>query len=283
MGASDTPRPKAAMPTPSYLHTAWAFGHFVVLACAAYALVQLPLFRFARRAYYGAYAGALLSWGIVVYKSLGTPQPSRAYVQKALLDENVQYLLLAIYWYLQKPIYFTLIPFATFSLFHALTYVRTSVLPKVPSSSSQNGAKANAQGAQKKDAPATPQTLNGMQKLSKSIQGWVKQNYQKAMLFVSFIEVCVLFPRLLLGAVSFQNSVFAPLFFVHFLRLRYYLSPTTRDAFAWVDKQLQAKVIQNQSVPAGVKRGVSTVREMIIRYSETAIGVGQPPNNDRAR
>lgn len=94
-------------------------------------------------------------------------------------------------------------------------------------------------------------------------QGWVKQNYQKAMLFVSFIEVCVLFPRLLLGAVSFQNSVFAPLFFVHFLRLRYYLSPTTRDAFAWVDKQLQAKVIQNQSVPAGVKRGVSTVREMV--------------------
>ena len=52
------------------------------------------------------------------YKSLGTPQLNKAYVQRALMDENVQYLLLALYWYLQKPIYITLIPFATFSLFH---------------------------------------------------------------------------------------------------------------------------------------------------------------------
>ena len=32
------------------------------------------------------------------YKSLGIPSLNRAYVQRALLDENVQYLLLALYW-----------------------------------------------------------------------------------------------------------------------------------------------------------------------------------------
>jgi hypothetical protein len=56
--------------------------------------------------------------GALQYKSLGTPQLNKAYIQRALMDENVQYLLLALYWYLQKPIYITLIPFATFSLFH---------------------------------------------------------------------------------------------------------------------------------------------------------------------
>lgn len=32
------------------------------------------------------------------YKSLGIPSLNRAYIQRALLDENVQYLLLALYW-----------------------------------------------------------------------------------------------------------------------------------------------------------------------------------------
>ena len=35
------------------------------------------------------------------YKSLGTPQASKAWLKRALLDENVQYLLLALYWYFQ--------------------------------------------------------------------------------------------------------------------------------------------------------------------------------------
>jgi membrane protein required for beta-lactamase induction len=40
------------------------------------------------------------------YKSLGTPQVNRAYLQRALLDENVQYLLLALYWFLQVGPFF---------------------------------------------------------------------------------------------------------------------------------------------------------------------------------
>ena len=37
-------------------------------------------------------------------------------------------------------------------------------------------------------------------------QTWVKANYEKAMLFVSFIEVVLVFGRVLLGAIAFQNS-----------------------------------------------------------------------------
>lgn len=52
-----------------------------------------------------AYLGALVSYGVVVYKAFGVPQPNKAYVQRAAMDENVQYLFLAVYWWLSKPIF----------------------------------------------------------------------------------------------------------------------------------------------------------------------------------
>lgn len=38
------------------------------------------------------------------------------------------------------------------------------------------------------------------------LQAWVKAHYEQAMLFVSFVEVVVVFGRVLLGAITFQNS-----------------------------------------------------------------------------
>ncbi|BGP18843.1 hypothetical protein JCM10213_003498 [Rhodosporidiobolus nylandii] len=246
----------------SYPHYAWAAGHGLVLLGSLHTLLGMITFSARYKSYYLAYAGALVSWGIVVYKSLGVPQPSKAWVQRALLDENVQYLLLALYWFLSKPIYLTLLPFATFSLFHTLTFLRTSVLPKVPA----------APAGAKKDAPAAvPQS--GGAKLSKGIQVWVKAHYEQAMLFVAFVEVIVVFGRLLLGAITFQNSLLAPLFFAHFLRLRYYLSPPTRQAFGYVNAQIDARVLANPSIPAGAKKAVKIGREMIARYSESIISV----------
>ncbi|GAA6003395.1 hypothetical protein JCM10207_000313 [Rhodosporidiobolus poonsookiae] len=251
----------------SYPHYAWAFGHALVLSGSLYSLLGLLTFASRSKSYYLAYAGALVSWGIVVYKSLGVPQPSKAWVQRALLDENVQYLLLALYWFLQKPIYVTLIPFATFSLFHTLTFLRTSVLPKVPSAPAGSSSAAKAAAAQ----PQTPGA-----KLSKAIQVFVKSRYEQAMLFVAFAEVIVVFGRLVLGAITFQNSLLSPLFFAHFLRLRFYLSPPTRTAFSYVNAQLDHYVVANQAVPGGVRKGVKMARELIARYSESILSVQQP-------
>jgi hypothetical protein len=54
-----------------------------------------------------AYAGALLSYSIVVSKSLGLPQLNRAYLQKAMMDDNAQYGFMAVYWAVSKPLYST--------------------------------------------------------------------------------------------------------------------------------------------------------------------------------
>ncbi|BGP22458.1 hypothetical protein Rt10032_c07g3080 [Rhodotorula toruloides] len=247
----------------SYPHYAWAFGHALVLVGTIHTLLGVVTFSGRSKSYYLAYGGALVSWGIVVYKSLGAPQLNKAYIQRALLDENVQYLLLALYWFLQKPIYVTLIPFATFSLFHTLTFLRTSVLPKPPATATKSGSAPAAQ-------PATPGA-----KASKLIQTWVKANYEKAMLFVAFVEVVVVFGRILLGAITFQNSLLSPLFFAHFLRLRYYLSPPTRQAFSWVSAQID-HATANPKCPPQVRRGVNFARELVIRYSESVISVQQP-------
>ncbi|GAA5991598.1 hypothetical protein JCM5350_002628 [Sporobolomyces pararoseus] len=258
----------------SYPHYAWAVGHGLVLLGTIHTFLGFITLSFRSKSYYLAYAGAIISWGIVVYKSLGAPQPNRAYVQRALLDENVQYLLLALYWFLTKPIALTLLPFATFSLFHTLTFIRTSILPKVPATSSSSSSKSSSSSATQQ---AQTQTLSFGVKLSKTIQTWVKQNYETAMLFVAYIEVILVFSRILLGAITFQNSLLTPLIFGHFLRLRYYLSPPTRKAFTWLNQQVVERyVIKNGSVPEIVKKGVGIVRELIIRYSESIIQVQQP-------
>ncbi|GAA97703.1 uncharacterized protein L969DRAFT_68040 [Mixia osmundae IAM 14324] len=240
-------------------HTVWAAGHALVLVSTLTILLGLITFNGrSSRAYYLAYSGALVSWGIVVYKSLGIPSLNRAYIQRALLDENVQYLLLALYFFFNKPIQASLIPFATFSLFHTLTFARTILLPKPPAASSS-----------KKDASPASAGAN----LSKSIQTWVKKNYEHAMLFVSFVELGVM-AQVTLGALTFQNSFLIPIVYAHFLRFRYYLSPQTRDAFAWFSQQLD-HLTANPNCPPAVKRGVNAARDIIIRYAESVIAVQQ--------
>jgi len=63
--------------------------------------------------------------------------------------------------------------------------------------------------------------------LSKSIQTWVKQNYDLAMRFVSYSEV-IIFIRVLFGAILFRNSLLAPLLASHVLRCNMFVLSSTR-------------------------------------------------------
>lgn len=118
-------------------------------------MLQTLLFRTPVRAYRLVYIGALLSYAIVVLKSLGKPRGVN-WLRRAFVDENFQYGLLALYWLISKPINsesgehacassvrarsttphkadpdtVTILPFATFSLFHCATFLRTNILPK---------------------------------------------------------------------------------------------------------------------------------------------------------
>ena len=49
------------------------------------------------------------------------------------------------------------------------------------------------------------------------------------MKFVAYVEL-IIFLRVLLGAITFQNSLLSPIIYAHFLRQRYYQSQFSRDA-----------------------------------------------------
>jgi hypothetical protein len=48
---------------------------------------------------------------------------------------------------------------------------------------------------------------------------------------VAYTEILI-FVRVFLGAVTFQNSLIAPIIYIHFLRTRYFQSVFTREAVA---------------------------------------------------
>ncbi|CAD6573805.1 MAG: Rho GTPase protein rac1 [Tremellales sp. Tagirdzhanova-0007] len=210
-------------------HYLWALGHFVMLFGAIYILIQTLFFRPTPTLTYRiCYTGALLSYSIVVFKSLGRPALNQAYLKRAFVDENVQYAILALYWWISKPINITIIPFATFSLFHALTFLRTNIIPKLVPPPTAPTAQA---AGQPRPPPAALDTA------SRTIQMWVKGNYDGAMRFVAYAELAI-FARVVVGALTFRSSLIAPIFLGHFIRLRYHASAFTRQAVGSVTTRI---------------------------------------------
>ncbi|GAB5589802.1 Transmembrane nucleoporin [Umbelopsis nana] len=247
---------------------AWFLGHVAVLAGTLFYFLSLVTFKSNPRAYSTAYLGALVSYGVVVYKSLGIPRANAAYLQKLMLDENFQYFMLAFYWYCNKPIAVTLVPFATYSVFHASSYVRSNVIPTlfpVPTAESNGGA-------------SQPVNNAWQTKVQRNIKAWTDMRYGMAMKFVAQVEVVGLMGRLILGAITFQSSLLAPLLFAHFLRLRFHLSSYTRGAFRDLNTRLDKWLLPptaHPSIPPAVGHAYTTIKGYIIKYSQA--GIQQAP------
>ncbi|KAF8898370.1 hypothetical protein BD779DRAFT_3443 [Infundibulicybe gibba] len=230
-------------------HYLWASGHFLLLISALRYIFLWITFKPASVFWYKAsYTGALVSYAIVCQKSLGTPQPNLAFFRRAMLDENIQYFLLALFWFTSKPIPVTLLPFAIFSLFHALTFTRTTLMPQFLPPGPPNAA-------------GQPQPHS----VAKKLQAWVKANYDSAMRVVALTELLIL-GRVFIGAIAglpilslvlgyfiTANSLLAPIVFAHFLRQRYYQSAFTREAVGLVTKRVDGYVRQPGSPPAAAQ------------------------------
>ncbi|KAF8591986.1 hypothetical protein K439DRAFT_1626484 [Ramaria rubella] len=243
-------------------HYLWASGHFVLLLSAVRYLIAYVTFKSTAYAwwYNASFFGALISYAIVCYKALGVPSPTTGFVQKALADENVQYFLLALFWWFSKPIPIALLPYVVFSLFHALTFLRTTILPRViPPPPPPQGA-----------TPNTPQQSG----LAKSIQSWVKSNYDGAMRITALAELLILF-RVSLGALTFQNSLLTPIIYAHFVRQRYYHSAFTREALVKVTGLIDGYA-SNPSLPPIVKQIWVSFKRVIGTWAGSALAPQQP-------
>ncbi|RIA83205.1 hypothetical protein C1645_834154 [Glomus cerebriforme] len=215
----------------------WWCGHCIVLFCTTiYFYYWITLSWSEGINYYSAaYLGAMLSYGVVVYKSFGLPQLNWEYFQRINRDENVFYLMLAFMWFTSTPVFVTLIPYATFSLFHFITYLRANVLqavsPAPPPSSSSSGTQIRTNSA------------------SKYIQIWVHKNYEPAMKMVSFVEVVVITLFLLFNIVTLQVRFITLLVYCFFLRMRYTMNHYTQQAFATVAQKLDELLLPPSASP----------------------------------
>ncbi|KAF8514528.1 hypothetical protein JB92DRAFT_3115609 [Gautieria morchelliformis] len=238
-------------------HYLWASGHFLLLLSSMRYLLAYFTFKSASYAwwYKTAFFGALVSYAIVCYKALGTPTPNAGFVHRALADENAQYFLLALFWWFSKPIPIALLPYVVFSLFHALTFVRTTVLPRVLP-----------------PPPPPPGTAAGAQQqssIAKGIQSWVKANYDGAMRITALAELLILF-RVVLGALTLQNSLLTPIIYAHFVRQRYYHSAFTREALVKVNGMIDG-YISSPSSPPVVKQVWVTFKRGVGAWAGSAI------------
>lgn len=235
-------------------------GHVLLLLCT---VVWLPSalrhpFSTPKTAYSYrlAYIGGLTSYGIVCFKALGTPAPNLAFLKRAMADENCQYFLLAIFWLLTKPVSLSLVPYAIFSTFHVLTFVRTTVLPKLapPKPPAREGER------QAKDTP-----------LQRQLHAIVKAQYDPAMNVCAQAELAILV-RTIIGVPLFWNGFLAPIAFAHFLRLRFYYSIFSRSAIKSADTRVQGYV---NGTPA-LKDGYAKARELVVRWSGTVLAPNEP-------
>ncbi|KAH7340990.1 hypothetical protein B0J17DRAFT_653631 [Rhizoctonia solani] len=236
-------------------HYAWACGHLLLLLCTVLWLPSALRHPFTTPktaySYRLAYLGGLTSYGIVCFKALGTPAANLAFLKRAMADENCQYFMLALYWLVTKPISLSLVPYAIFSTFHVLTFVRTTVLPKLapPKPPAREGDR------QAKDTP-----------LQKQLHQIVKAQYDPAMNVCAWAELVILI-RTIVGVFFFWNGFIAPIAFAHFLRLRYYYSMFSRNAIKAADGHIQTYV---NGTPAA-KAGYDKVKEVITRWSGTVL------------
>jgi len=237
-------------------HYAWAFGHMLLLLCTFFYLPSALRHPFTTPktaySYRIAYIGGLTSYGIVCFKALGTPSVNLAFLKRAMADENCQYFLLAIFWLLTKPVSLSLVPYSIFSTFHVLTFVRTTVLPKLapPKPPAREGER------QSKDTP-----------LQKQLHAIVKAQYDPAMNICAHAELAILV-RIIIGVPLMWNGFMAPIAFAHFLRLRYYYSMFSRSAIKAADSRLTSYVEQS---PEPIKGIYGKVREQVVRWSGTVL------------
>ena len=92
---------------------------------------------------------------------------------------------------------------------------------------------------------------------------------------VAYAELLI-FVRVVLGALTFQNSLLAPIVYAHFLRLRFYMSKFTQRAVGHVTSLIDGYA-RKQGTPPVVLQVWEKVQMLVSRWAGTIL-TQQPAN-----
>lgn len=251
------------LPLVKHSQFTWWLGHCAVLFCSFFYFYYWITFRPSEGAsyYYTAYLGAMLSYGVVVYKTFGTPQLTRKYFQKINNNENVFYLGLSIIWFINAPVIVTLLPYATFSLFHSITYFRVKILQTLfPPSSHQSNS-----GSQSSSTPSSYERWAN--DTSRFIATWVDRHHNQAMKTASFFEVVVITLTLIWNVLMFRLRFFTLITYFFFLRMRFHMNTFTKQVFVDLGQFLDGFLLPpsaSPSVPSYVTKAYRHAKSAVI-------------------
>lgn len=243
------------------LQFAWFGGHvFLLFAAVRYSLSYITFnsaSRWAAFSYRLAFLSATVTYGIVVYKAYRARMRAgkQGSVTSLLTDENVQYLVMALVWLFSRQIPLAVLPFAVYSVFHVLTYVRTNLLPTIQPQATSDGSKPKPSG------------------LSDTIGKFVKEYYDGSMTLVAILEIALWF-RVIGSALLFQKGSWILLVvYTVFFRARYAQSSFVQGAITQLTTRIDAQ-LANQSTPPAVRQGWGTAKN-ILRQAADATDINR--------
>ncbi|KZZ86797.1 endoplasmic reticulum protein [Ascosphaera apis ARSEF 7405] len=236
------------------LQFTWFLGHFLLLCSVfRYAIAFITFNSQSTGAQVGyrlAFAFAAVTYGIVVYKahfSHGCPKIPKLHLLLRLgMDENVQYLIMALVWLYAREITFALVPFAIYSIFHVASYSRSYLIPTI-----------------------FPPTRNSDGTLTQhvwidSLSRFVKTYHDASMSIVAQFELMVLV-RLFFTAFSFQTGSML-LFGVYamFYRFRYHNSIFVKAATAHAEARVDT-ALSHRSTPNWIRGGWEVFKKAVAK------------------
>lgn len=161
---------------------------------------------------------------------------------------------MAFCWLYSKPVYFALLPFAVYSTFHFLSYLRTNIIPTV--------------------------MPHAQPSVAETISRFVKKNYDASMHLVANLEL-LLWARIFLGALVLQNSWILLALYTAFLRARCAQSVFVMDALRGMERRGDALALDTR-VPDGLKQAWGIAKTVVRQFGEFSdvakmLGVGPKP------
>lgn len=232
----------------------------MLISSVLYALQAIPFRSAPPFLFKSAAFGAIVAYAIVLYKTYSPNLTSRAswnkhFFARLMLDDNVQYFILALSMLIDRPILFSLAPYAIYATFHISTYLRSVLLPAIYPNIS--------------DA----KTASYASRVSNLLNQYTRSQFQPAMQLVASLETFLLF-RLFFGVFLRKNSISRLVGYIFFLRMRYTNSHFTRASIKAVSLRMDRLVADNR-VPPVIKNAWHTFKTYVSKFGASPVGTAQ--------
>ncbi|KAL7748534.1 Transmembrane nucleoporin [Sorochytrium milnesiophthora] len=248
---------------------AWFFGHVTTFTCGL-----LYPFVAAQNVYSIALYGMLLSYGIILYRSLMSMGAAirtnwRVVAQRLATDVNSLYFLLAFIFVLSpQPCYSLLLPHIMYSSFHVIGYIKDTALPTLLA----------------QPASQFPPLFKAFSQYGGA---FITKYQPAAVIFAGHCEALLIPLQLLAQTISLRQSLITTFFYFQLLRMRYAQSPAVRSSFAMLrailDARIGALASRGPGLLGNVGRSYMWVRDKVITFGAVPVvpATAQPPPPQR--